>query len=109
MYIVTGILQNLHDNTADFGWAPFMKSNSRSQFADFLPTMAVYYPAIFIPNKANFEDVDWQLFFRSLSIELWITLIFAAFLSAIIIHFMEWIILNTKPVSEVLSKSIFKV
>ena len=94
-------MQNLHDNTADFGWAPFMKSITRSQVADYLPTMAIYYPAIFIANKANFEDVDWQLFFRSLSIELWITLICAAFLSAIIIYFMEWLILKTRPVSAV--------
>ena len=93
------MLNNVINNSADFAWAPFLRNVPRDLMFDSLPPLALMHPGIFISNKENHDGIDWQLFLRSLSLELWTTLLTAAILSAVIIYFMEWVSLKTRPVS----------
>ena len=95
----TGMLENLYDGTADFGWSSFSMTKGRLHIVDYLPIITDFYASIFIPMKSEVQDIDWMLYFRSFSKELWGTVLFTAFIFAMVIYIMEWIFYK-RPVCE---------
>ena len=89
-FIPTGMLENLNDGSADFGWSGFSMTEGRLRHVDFLPMITNYYASVFLPRKSEIQDIDWQLYFRSFSRELWGTLLCTAFTFAVSIYIMEW-------------------
>ena len=100
-FIPTGMLENLNDGSADFGWASFSMAEGRLRHVDYLPIITNYYASVFIPKKSETPDIDWQLYFRSFSRELWGTLLSTAFIFAVFIYIMEWKVLQ-RPVCDTL-------
>ena len=101
-YIPTGMLENLNDGSADFGWAGLSMTVGRLRHVDYLPVIINYYASIFISRNLEIQDIDWQLFLKSYSNELWGTLICAALIFSVLIYIMEWGYLNKRPVCEIL-------
>ena len=98
---IDGMFGNLNHGSADLGWASFSISIERSLYVDYLPAISLYYASILIPNKNDFQDIHWQLYFRSFSRELWGTLLGTAFIFAVFIYIMEWKVLK-RPVCDTL-------
>ena len=69
-FIPTGMLENLNDGSADFGWSGFSMTEGRLRHVDFLPMITNYYASVFLPRKSEIQDIDWQLYFRSFSKDL---------------------------------------
>ena len=99
-YIPTGMLENLYYGSADFSWASLAMTVGRLRHIDYLPVLTNFYASIFIPRKQEIQDIDWKLFLKSFSNELWGTLLCTALMFAVFTNIMEWRILNKRPVCE---------
>ena len=95
----TGIIENILDGSADFGWAGFSVTESRSKHLDFLPILNSWYAGLFIPrNNSNFKDIDWTIYIELFTIELWGTLLSAALIFAALAYALEWAYFQKRPV-----------
>ena len=93
------MLQNLHDNSAEFTWVPLAIVSERLLYTDYLPILARAYGGIFIPSKGNSEDIDWKLYTGSFTMQLWQGLLLTSFLTAVSVFIMEWISMRKQPVN----------
>ena len=95
----TGMIENILDGSADFGWAGFSVTESRSKHLDFLPVLNSWYAGLFIPrNNSNFKDIDWTIYIELFTIELWGTLLSTALTFAALAYALEWAYFQKRPV-----------
>ena len=101
----TGMLENLYDGSADFGWTSFSMTKGRLHLVEYLPIITNLYASIFIPRISEVQDIDWQLYFRSFSKELWGAVLFTAIIFSMFVYIIEWIFCK-RPVCKTLVISI---
>ena len=93
------MLKNLEEGSAELGWAPFANVPERLPYADFLPILLHGYAGIYISNNLKeLETIDWKLYLNSFSLQLWLMLFITAFILALTIFIMEWLLLKQKQV-----------
>ena len=72
--ITTGITDDLFRKKVEVAVAPITLTSLRMQFITYLPPVNVDMIGIAIPNSAISESFDFPLFFKPLSIYLWIVI-----------------------------------
>ena len=76
--------------TIDFASCPFVMTPVGLQFVDFLPAIMSYHDAIFVPVEDSSIEMDWNVFFKPFSIEVWIAVITKCVIFAIFVTIIEW-------------------
>ena len=85
-----GVFQNLVEGSIDFVTGAFTMLPIRLQFVDFLPIIWSAHDAIFVPIEDVSEEIDWNVYFESFTIEVWVAIIIKCIIFTILVSIIEW-------------------
>ena len=97
--VLSGMIKDLWEGTADFAWVPFAIDLRRIPYVDFMPIIDRGHSGIFIRNQ-NDQEFHWNLFLEMFSTELWCTIFMAALIISFTIFAMEFVWANPVCISQ---------
>ncbi len=80
-----GMMQNLHEGSAEVIAADFTISRMRWNYVHFLPVLTTDKRAIVIRAKSS-EDISWRTYIKPFSLDLWLVMVVFAVGIAVILH-----------------------
>ena len=95
-------MEFIQDGSIDFIWANLAIMLARWSYVDYLPPLDRAFngkAALFVSNDDKLDIIEWAIFLGPLSDELWILVLFSAFIFSLFICAIEWFYLENKPVS----------
>ena len=106
---IYGMLESVAKGSADFVWASAYIGPERSRYVKFLPPLSTHYNSIFITSEDTFESVDWKLYTKHFSVELWLMILSMSVIISIIIFFIHWTHLKKILVNSILTISLYSI
>ena len=85
-----GAFRNMFERSVDIICESLKMTRERAQFGTFLPPLDRIHEEIFVPKKDSAEYLDFFVFKKPFSTEMWIALIIKCIIFSIFAYTIEW-------------------